>query len=387
MIKKLLFIRSNECIVFASSFHLYSLTIHVQFFLLMVSLNIRMHKSKTIHINSAMTHLLLLLLCLTLAYSSISANSINKLINNRPVIGVMTEPTSGILANMGNSFINADYVKWLEASGARVVPIPFDESNELIVKRLDSVNGVVFPGGGDILNGTRYFEAGKLVFQTAIRMNENGDYFPIWGTCLGFEFLSVVVDGIDALSAFDAENISLPLIFSSKAKSSKLFSGLNQMNRESMMDYLASFNVTNNMHHFGVSPDRYSSPPLSDFYDALATSVDRENRHFVAAIESKKYPFFGVQFHPERSLFEWTPSEQVDHSSRTVEFAQYFSRFFVGEARKSTHSFPSEPDAMQLVIENAVPVYTYFLQSNSMQYYIFPGYTGVAQNPNIALFH
>ena len=44
--------------------------------------------------------------------------------------------------------------------------------------------------------------------------NDNGDYFPLWGTCLGFELLSVLTSGTDAvLSAVDAENISLPLDF------------------------------------------------------------------------------------------------------------------------------------------------------------------------------
>ena len=44
--------------------------------------------------------------------------------------------------------------------------------------------------------------------------NDNGDYFPLWGTCLGFELLSVLTSGTDSvLSAVDAENISLSLDF------------------------------------------------------------------------------------------------------------------------------------------------------------------------------
>ena len=45
--------------------------------------------------------------------------------------------------------------------------------------------------------------------------NDNGDYFPVWGTCLGFELLAFIVAGNDnsVLSATDATNLSLPLEF------------------------------------------------------------------------------------------------------------------------------------------------------------------------------
>lgn len=43
--------------------------------------------------------------------------------------------------------------------------------------------------------------------------NKNGDYFPLWGTCQGFELLTALTAGNDLLSEFDAENICLPLDF------------------------------------------------------------------------------------------------------------------------------------------------------------------------------
>ena len=49
---------------------------------------------------------------------------------------------------------------------------------------------IVVPG--DILNGTRYYAAAKLMFNWAVEANDRGDVFPLWGTCLGFEFLGAV---------------------------------------------------------------------------------------------------------------------------------------------------------------------------------------------------
>ena len=34
-------------------------------------------------------------------------------------------------------------------------------------------------------------------------------------------------------------------------------------------------------------------------------SKNPEGKEFVASIESNKYPFYGVQFHPEKAMFIW----------------------------------------------------------------------------------
>ncbi len=42
--------------------------------------------------------------------------------------------------------------------------------------------------------------------------DDTGDYFPIWGTCLGFEMLCVIQQGSTAvLSGYDADNYTIPL--------------------------------------------------------------------------------------------------------------------------------------------------------------------------------
>lgn len=46
-----------------------------------------------------------------------------------------------------NSYVMAAYVKFMEASGARVVPLIHGEDEESLVK-VRKLNGVLFPGGG-----------------------------------------------------------------------------------------------------------------------------------------------------------------------------------------------------------------------------------------------
>ena len=73
----------------------------------------------------------------------------------------------------------------MEAQGARVVPLLVSDSNEVLLDKLDHLDGVLYPGGsGD------YYDAGKFVLEEIIKRNQNGQFFPAWGTCLGYEFMS-----------------------------------------------------------------------------------------------------------------------------------------------------------------------------------------------------
>lgn len=79
---------------------------------------------------------------------------------------------------------------------------------------------MLFPGGASYLtvpNG--YAAAGAILYQLAIELNEKGDYFPIWGTCLGFELITFLAAGQKELrSSCSATNIKLPLEFMSGKK-------------------------------------------------------------------------------------------------------------------------------------------------------------------------
>lgn len=43
--------------------------------------------------------------------------------------------------------------------------------------------------------------------------DKDGDFFPMWGTCQGFELMSVLVAKQNLLTAVDAEDLPLPLNF------------------------------------------------------------------------------------------------------------------------------------------------------------------------------
>lgn len=65
--------------------------------------------------------------------------------NDRPVVGIVAEDYYGSVPGK-TSYIAASYVKWVEAAGARVLPIFINQTAEYYDQVLDLVNGVIFPG-------------------------------------------------------------------------------------------------------------------------------------------------------------------------------------------------------------------------------------------------
>lgn len=65
--------------------------------------------------------------------------------NSQPLIGILSQPLYHSLPNV--SFIAASYVQFVEAAGARAVPIVYNSPKEEIVQRFNEVSGIIFPGG------------------------------------------------------------------------------------------------------------------------------------------------------------------------------------------------------------------------------------------------
>lgn len=61
---------------------------------------------------------------------------------------------------------------------------------------LSRLNGFLIPGGAANLRpGHDFFDTAKRVLDFAIKSNDEGDYFPVLGICLGFETLMVATAG------------------------------------------------------------------------------------------------------------------------------------------------------------------------------------------------
>lgn len=244
-------------------------------------------------------------------------------------------------------FLPASYVRYIESAGAEVVPVSLRASIEEIDHLMNSLNGFLFTGGGDIEPPPavhRLLARSKAMFEAG----EASKVLPVWGTCLGFEWLVNVSAPGCLETGFSACNMSLPLNLQAAASSSRLLGKAS----ESIREALTRKNTTFNSHHNGVTPVRWKQyPALDQTFQVLATSVDVSGEEFVSVVEGAHgLPWFGVQWHPEKNIFEHgrtqngLPFQAIDHSSEGIAVAQYMANFFVEQARLNSNTFESEAD-------------------------------------------
>jgi len=273
--------------------------------------------------------------------------------NDSPIIGIFSQPsTSSVEPCNGDClYIAASYVKFIEAAGGRVIPINYYASKEELTDIFSKINGVVFTGGS-----SEFTQAAQDMFDIVVAANDQGDYSPLWGTCMGFEWLLIaatqnvsILDGV-----FDAHNYSIPLEFVPNAGKSRLFGDASP----EIMKILATEDVTMNNHYYGIFTEHFKSDPkISSFFQLLSTNKDRVGVEFVSTMEAYSYPIYGVQWHPEKNAFEWEKEngayyEAINHSAHGIAIEQYLANFFVAEARKNYHVFANVDEEESLLIYN-----------------------------------
>lgn len=108
----------------------------------------------------------------------------------------------------------------------------------------------------------------------------------------------------------------------------------------------------------------------------LATETDSDDREHVSIFEGKRQPIFGVQFHPEKPMFEFAKTRtqrNIPHSANSIRVGQYLANRFVENARNNQHCFDSHKELDQLLIYNHNPQYVGNLPRNRFeQIYLFP---------------
>ena len=323
----------------------------------------------------------LVLVCLGATLSAETAHALN----DQPVIGVLAIPigTECITAwntratdNTGTMMITnvngADpklgscfhslYVQWLEAAGARVVPIPFDVSEAELEHLLGSLNGILFTGGEvELKNLTSgYMNTTRRIVAHSTRLANASEVFPVWGTCMGFQTLCVLAANDPAIlteGIFDSEGLALPLNLTNEGLHSRLWSGL----RGFVQDTLETKNVTCNLHHDGIfARDFRANKRIMDQcvltinvldatasacgvsgdscvvcytalcrYALISTNLDKRGHEFVSTMEHRKAPIFATQWHPERPQFQFSLSAGeelgINHGLDAIEAMQVLS--------------------------------------------------------------
>ncbi|KAG7490372.1 gamma-glutamyl hydrolase-like [Solea senegalensis] len=278
-----------------------------------------------------------------------------EVMNDRPVIGILTQIVSDdVMKPFGKTYIPASYVKYTESGGSRVMPIRLTHTTAEYEEIFKKINGLIFIGGAVDLETSDFARVAKIFYQLALKANNAGDFFPIWGTCMGMQLLTVLVAGENLLEKTTAENIALPLNLTTEAYSSQMFKGFS----DEFMKILTQEPLTGNFHHYGLTVKIFQeNKKLQNFFTILSTNIAENGAHFVSTLEAKSYPFYGVQWHPEVNRFQWDSKLNYPHSLHAVQLSSQMAEFFVNQGRRSSHHFDNPMEEASSLIYNYTPVY------------------------------
>lgn len=213
-------------------------------------------------------------------------------------VGLVTMPSGPIKRKKGASYITESSIKWFAERGIDVLPIPYETN------RPDSyfkkIHGLYLQGGP--MYDEKYMRTVCKLLELAQDANDRGEHFPVWGTCHGLQTLLMIygnlaLDGSD-LGDFNANNSYMAnlRISVTEQRMSRMLSTFSPQ----FIRYLRKGEHVVFKHKHGLSPRHfYTNPHLPGFFRVLATTVDRDGKPYVSLIESKRYPFYAAQFHPE----------------------------------------------------------------------------------------
>ena len=182
-----------------------------------------------------------------------------------------------------------------------------------------------------------------------MEQNEKGHKFPIFCTCLGFQLASYLTSNYNP-SIIQPINGNIDIIepIDLTGQESYLFKTFNKAQVEKMTK---GHGVVFYHNHYAVKIDTFNQNQyLRKFWNLIATSTSPYNEEFVAMFEAKDYPFFAVQFHPEKNLYEWEVA--ADRSAEGTEIVQIMSNRFIDIARQNPNRFTSAEEFTDASIYN-----------------------------------
>lgn len=247
---------------------------------------------------------------------------------HRPIkIGILTAPMPKPFLGRAESYLDRDYVAWVELSGANAVIIPYNTPN--LEDFLNRVHGVVLPGGA--VENTQTHDpkqyavlvgAVKRIYRFALSCR----YFPVWGTCLGFDMLAMMGEHLRSNLFKHVQHEPAfrndPLAFTGKSRIRAEFS-------PAMQARMAREPVAWHMHNFGFDMTSPHLKRMLKYLRVVSTDKSDSGSEFMNMFEYKRYPFYGSQWHPEK------PKGELAEAVSTV-----LSHFLKKECAKNKHRVP-----------------------------------------------
>lgn len=279
---------------------------------------------------------------LTLPISHILRNKIRAAIKEK--VPASEYPSYAHLLN-DMTFYPSSYAKWLEHNGIKTVPILINQDITRIYDLIDHLDGLLLTGGATPLflkNNIIQVDSSGVGSSTKIKhpsdyLNIVGQIikyakkknldkpFPVWGTCLGFE--AIILDesrlGV-TLSFVHNNNKNLTNEIEGGANGYRMTSFLNPEDLNTLEKMGSSFFN----HDYAFTAHNFlRNHWLNNQYDLVGTTKAGSTT-IVSMIEHKTLPIYGVQFHPEKIIYEFNKG-LVAKDLESKKLSNKLSLFFV----------------------------------------------------------
>ena len=214
----------------------------------------------------------------------------NELMLGNPTLGILATPYIDKKNRTSRKIIyDKTLIRLLKKKNINYMIIPYTIARSKVSGLLDSLDGLIFPGGqaGNFYNNKfykAYFKMQQFLMKKATTINSHVRPFPILGICNGYENMMLIAKHYNITK----NNIKTTFINVKCYKNYKTVpifrnNGSNKTKKKI---------IHNNM----LALDPETKIPQ---YMIIATSYDKTNKEFIEIVKHRKYPYYGFQGHPE----------------------------------------------------------------------------------------
>lgn len=311
-------------------------------------------------------------------------------LNMKPVIGILSFPSQFEQYDSTKwNYISLSAVKFIEAGGARVVPVQWDLPIDNLTSLINSLNGLYIPSSkADLLFTEKsvahlaFRQALENVLDIVSRMINQAIIFPILGTGTGFQalvcaFASQERGDYACLSEHEGfegarKNLSLTAIAKKTGMlDTSLLPGIETALQEKEIAYFDT--------RYLIDDDLwYSTTNLLNNFAVVAYVNDTT---IPAVIIGKRYRIYATASPVELYQYEWSTEGAIPHNYEAVLSAQMYSTYFVEQSRYNDNNFDElGVDVDPMAFREMVPVDV--KDTSTSKVYLFKGLGTKAESEN-----
>ena len=174
---------------------------------------------------------------------------------NSPIFGILTQPVprawlkdERVNDEGWNTYVESSHVEWLQAGGARVVPIDYRQNDEDLMLLLSSLNGLYIPGDTkDTFDSEDFTYAVRTSLDWVQNHNmQEGNHFPVVGNSYGM--LSMLKSQLPDTSFFkpldlDQVHEALEQNLLQHPQDTFIFDEVEGIHLEALMDHVTFYNA------------------------------------------------------------------------------------------------------------------------------------------------